>query len=171
MAFSRHHFPACPPQFWRSQIPALSEGRVPCQPCPPVTRSFQLVQYLHAPLICILLVKARTKILNSRSLFSRGCALFHFPYPLSPLLATLTKIAGCVPTIPNLELLTNLPRAQPRGRLSLAIVLKFFLFILLRTLLYASKCQRLCFQAFPHSLGKTPGVGGGRHFSTGFPMT
>src|SRR6266850_6272212 len=35
--------------------------------------------------------------------FSCACALFHFPYPVSPLLATLTKTAGCVPTIPTLE--------------------------------------------------------------------
>ena len=34
---------------------------------------------------------------------------------------------------------------------------KFFLFKFLRTLLHTSKCQRLCFQAFPHSLRKTPG--------------
>ena len=38
--------------------------------------------------------------------------------------------------------------------------LKFFLFKFLRTLLHAPKCQRLCFQAIPHSLHKTPGVGG-----------
>src|SRR6266566_6914361 len=43
--------------------------------------------------------------------------------------------------------------------------LKFFLFKFLRTLLHASKCQRLCFQALPHSLRKTPGVGCGVLFS------
>src|SRR6266568_4446715 len=74
-------------------------------PRPPAMRFFQLVQYLHAQLICILADKARTKVLNSRSLFSRACALFHFPYPVSPVFATLTKSAGCVPTtIPKLEL-------------------------------------------------------------------
>src|SRR2546426_12800785 len=79
----------------------------------------------------------RTKVLEFPSLFSSGCALFHFPYPLSPLLATLTKTAGCVPTIPRLELLTRLPRAKPRGYspISNHAVLKFFLFTLLRTLL------------------------------------
>src|SRR6266566_1437496 len=41
--------------------------------------------------------------------------------------------------------------------------LKFFLFKFLRTLLHAPKCQRLCFQAIPHSLHKTPGVGGLLH--------
>src|SRR5712664_4515903 len=35
-----------------------------------------------------------------------------------------------------------------------------FLFIFLRTLLRPSKTQPLCFQAIPHSLVKTPGVGG-----------
>src|SRR6266446_1356942 len=32
------------------------------------------------------------------------CALFHFPYPVTPVFATHTKTAGCVPTIPILEL-------------------------------------------------------------------
>src|SRR3989442_16045497 len=103
------------------------------------------------------------KVLNSRSLFSRACALFHFPYPISPLLATLTKTAGCVSTIPKLELVTR--------RLSLATGFKLPLFIPLRTLLHASKCQHLCFQAPPHSLRKTSGVGGGAYFSTGFSLT
>ena len=40
----------------------------------------------------------------SRPLFSIASALFHFPYPVTPLLATLTKTAGCIPTIPILEL-------------------------------------------------------------------
>ncbi len=34
-----------------------------------------------------------------------------------------------------------------------------FLFILLRTLLHSRKCQLFSFQAIPHSLPKTPGVG------------
>src|SRR5437667_12535334 len=111
MAFTRPHPPAClpgaqpkrPPQFWRAHIPALSEGRVPCPACPPVTRSFHLVQYLHVQLICILLVKARTKVLTFPSLFPSRCALFHFPSAVTSLFATLTKTAGWVPTIPNLE--------------------------------------------------------------------
>src|SRR5712692_3103858 len=37
-------------------------------------------------------------------LFSISSALFQVPYPASPLFATLTKTAGCVPTIPNSEL-------------------------------------------------------------------
>jgi hypothetical protein len=38
-----------------------------------------------------------------RPFLSTACALFQVPYPLSPLLATLTKTAGCHPTIPILE--------------------------------------------------------------------
>src|SRR5712664_3436505 len=38
-----------------------------------------------------------------RPLFSIASALFHFPYPVTPLFATLTKTAGCVPTIPKME--------------------------------------------------------------------
>ena len=30
-------------------------------------------------------------------------ALFQVPYPVTPLLATLTKTAGCIPAIPILE--------------------------------------------------------------------
>jgi hypothetical protein len=48
--------------------------------------------------------RSRTKILQLRSFFSSGYALFQVPYPLSPLFATLAKTAGCVPKIPNLEL-------------------------------------------------------------------
>src|SRR3989442_6274671 len=50
--------------------------------------------------------KSCAKLPKFRSMFSIACALFHFPYPPSPLLATLTKTAGCIPTIPNLELAT-----------------------------------------------------------------
>jgi len=43
-----------------------------------------------------------------RPLFSKASTLFHFPYPVSPVFATLTKTAGCIPTLPILEL--NAPR-------------------------------------------------------------
>ncbi len=36
--------------------------------------------------------------------FSSPSALFQVPYPASPLFATLTKTAGCIPTLPNSEL-------------------------------------------------------------------
>src|SRR6266850_1238977 len=47
---------------------------------------------------------------NFRPLLSYVCAFFHFPYPVTPVFAcppwraTFTKTAGCVPTIPILEL-------------------------------------------------------------------
>ena len=40
----------------------------------------------------------------NRPLFSIASTLFQVPYPVTPLLATLTKTTGCVPTIPILEL-------------------------------------------------------------------
>ena len=40
--------------------------------------------------------------------------LFHFPYPISPFLATLTKTAGCVPTLPILKLAPP-PASSPIG--------------------------------------------------------
>src|SRR6266404_7733275 len=39
-----------------------------------------------------------------RPLLSMAYTLFQVPYLLTPLLATLTKTAGCIPTIPILEL-------------------------------------------------------------------
>jgi hypothetical protein len=46
-------------------------------------------------------------------------ALFHFPYPVTPLLATLTKTAGCVPTIPKMvrpRLLFGRERLRSAGK-------------------------------------------------------
>jgi hypothetical protein len=42
-----------------------------------------------------------------------------------------------------------------------------FVFILLRTLLHCRKSYLSCFQALPHSLAKTPGVGVARHSPLG----
>ncbi len=44
-------------------------------------------------------------------LFSCAYALFHVPYPVSSLFASLTKTGGCIPTIPILEPLQ--PAAPP----------------------------------------------------------
>ena len=41
---------------------------------------------------------------------------------------------------------------------------KFLIFKLFQTLLPSSKTQLFCFHAIPHSLPKTPGVGGGGRF-------
>src|SRR6266850_2523569 len=38
-----------------------------------------------------------------RPLFSKAYTLFQVPYPITPLRATLTKTAGCVPTLPKME--------------------------------------------------------------------
>src|SRR5258708_39550352 len=53
---------------------------------------------------CFLANRSRPSVFEFPFLFSNGYALFHFPYPVSPVFATLTKTAGCVPTIPILEL-------------------------------------------------------------------
>src|SRR6266404_46819 len=46
---------------------------------------------------------------------SRACALLHFPYPVTPVFVTHTKTAGCVPTIPILELVAaNLRRRDEK---------------------------------------------------------
>src|SRR5713226_8644564 len=68
-----------------------------------------------------------------RPFFSYACALLHFPHPLSPLLATHTKTAGCVSTIPILEPNAHAPILASRFRLSTANLMSFP-FILLRTL-------------------------------------
>src|SRR6266852_1140653 len=52
---------------------------------------------------CFLANRSRPSVFEFPFLFSSGYALFHFPYPVSPVFATLTKTAGCVPTIPILE--------------------------------------------------------------------
>src|SRR5438445_13122578 len=65
-------------------------------------------------------------MLNSQSLFSRGCALFHFAYPVSPVVATRlsraeprdTKTAGCVPTIPILVHAERSARSELAARQS-----------------------------------------------------
>jgi hypothetical protein len=56
--------------------------------------------FLPHPPISLLLVQNSP---DFRPLFSIASALFHFPYPVTLLFATLTKTAGCVPTIPKME--------------------------------------------------------------------
>ncbi len=48
---------------------------------------------------------------NFRPFLSYTCALFHFPYPISPLFAALTKTAGCHP---NNSHCGTPPLARPR---------------------------------------------------------
>src|SRR3989442_15902502 len=113
--------------------------------------SFSLLQYLCAPSRHFLTHRSRAKLLELRSLFSTACALFHFPYPVSPVFATLTRTAGVDTN--NSQLGTNLS--------SLAIGFKFFIFIFFRTLLHSRKDQLFSFHTLPDSLHKTPGVGVG----------
>src|SRR5260370_37298579 len=89
---------------------------VPCEPCAPATRSFYLVQYLHACPSYFLTSRSRCTVLKFRSLCPSRYALFHFPYPVSPVFATLAKTAGCVPTIPALVLTS--PLSQKKSALS-----------------------------------------------------
>src|ERR1700675_4720715 len=56
----------------------------------------------HRPLLLLCLL-FREKSAFANPLFSTRCALFQVPYPVSPLFASLTKTAGCIPTIPISE--------------------------------------------------------------------
>src|SRR6266568_5080447 len=118
---------------------------------PPAMWSFSPLQYLCASSRHFLTHKSRAKLLEFRSLLSTACALFHFPYPINPVFATLTRTAGVYTN--NSQLGTNLS--------PLATAFKFFLFTLFHTLLRSSKTQLFSFHAVPHSLRKTPGVGVG----------
>ena len=55
------------------------------------------------PILGIVHISQRPNDHFFSALFSRAYALFQVTYPVSPLLATLTKTAGCIPTIPILE--------------------------------------------------------------------
>jgi len=46
----------------------------------------------------------------------KAYALFHFPYPVSLVFATLTKTAGCIPTIPILVYPEDSRRVHPGSR-------------------------------------------------------
>ena len=47
-----------------------------------------------------------------RPLFSMAHTLFQVSYPVTPLLATLTKTAGCIPTLPKMEHASQLIAAK-----------------------------------------------------------
>src|SRR5260370_18637577 len=89
------------------------DSAVPAEPCASATRSFTLVQYLDACPSYFLTSRSRSKVLKFRSLFPSVYALFHFPYPVSPVFATLAKTGGCVPTIPVFVLTS--PLAQKKS--------------------------------------------------------
>ncbi len=55
---------------------------------------------------------------QNRSLFSTVSPLFHFPYTLTPLFATLTKTAGVWDILPILERNSHMPEIRPGQRQS-----------------------------------------------------
>ena len=66
-----------------------------------------------APPFSCLAPDLRAESAFANPLFSIGCALFQVPHPVSSLLATLTKTAGCIPTIPILVYPEDLRRVHP----------------------------------------------------------
>src|SRR6266446_5331219 len=77
----------------------------------------------------------------NRLLFSIASTLFQVPYPVSPLLTTLTKTAGCIPTIPILERFQQRRCRGPRRTQRLCVIL--FRSSLLNFHLSSLNCQRL----------------------------
>ncbi len=73
---------------------------LPWQACPPgpATHLSRAQSGDTQSLLCVI------KCAPANPFLSNVCALFHFPYPVTPVFATHTKTAGCVPTIPILEL-------------------------------------------------------------------
>src|SRR6266568_2663307 len=118
---------------------------------PPAMWSFSPLQYLCASSRHFLTHKSRAKLLEFRSLFSTAYALFHFPYPVSPVFATLTRTAG---VYTNNSQLGTISRSLTTG-------FKFFIFTFFQTLLHSCKDQLFSFHALPDSSRKTPGVGVG----------
>ena len=94
------------------------------------------------------------------------CALFHFPYPVSPVFATLTKTAGCVPTIPILELAVH--RSSLENDSSSFFSHSCALFC---TFLHSPKIQPFYFHAIPHSLPKNTGGWGGIRMTSQRPTS
>src|SRR5437660_3647680 len=82
--------------------------------------------------------------------------LFQVPYPVSPLLATLTKTAG-VGT--NNSILVQPRDVLVTGHFRLTKAFKSFPFTLLHTLLHAEKSNSLLFNRFRTLCQKTPGWG------------
>ncbi len=108
--------------------------------------------------------RARLSVLEFPSLFSSGYALFHFPYPASPLLAALTKTTGvCTNSFhsgtPHLLVATC-------SHLPVAAAPSSFVFIFFRTLLHSfalfcssRRSNTLVFKRFRTLCEKHPGGG------------
>jgi hypothetical protein len=135
---------------------------VPCKPCSPAARSFQLLQYPCVDPSCPV-----TTGTNKASSILR--TLFQVPYPVSPLLATLTKTAGVCTNNSHFGTLlrfllrsslcarSNLPTFKPSNVVStypLSFHTLAYSFALSCTFLHSRKTQPVSFQSIPHSLSK-----------------
>ena len=152
-SLSRHDSSACPPQL-----------RMPANPmcvfCIPVFVPWlALYAVFLTPTISLCLCQFRSPAQRTRRFYSPS--LFQVPYPVSPLLATLTKTAG---VYTNNSCSGSNRLQQRRGALhssqALTTVFKFVLFTLLRTLLHSPKLNSFIFNRFRTLCQKTPGVGG-----------
>ena len=85
MNYSPRLFPA------PRHLPAFVCSQIIRNSSPASKRAFH---HSPCPARCHLAGKSHTKALEFPSLFSSGCALFHFPYPASLLFATLTETTG-----------------------------------------------------------------------------
>ncbi len=97
------------------------------------------------------------KCASATPFVSRSYALFHFPYPASPLLATRLSRAQTTDT-KTTGVHTN---SSQFGTCNSRLPAISFLFTFFNTLLHSPKSQPFCFQANPNSFAKTPGWGVG----------
>jgi hypothetical protein len=99
---------------------------------------------------------------NSRLFFSYSSGLFHFPYPLSPFLATHTKSAGVYPNNSHSGTQRSHTASLPSSHRPLPTSSPFpsYSCALLCTFLHLPKTQLICFHAIPHSLQKNARGGG-----------
>ncbi len=97
------------------------------------------------------------KCASATPFLSSSYALFHFPYPASPLFATRLSRAQSRDT-KTTGVCTN---SSQFGTCNSRLPAISFLFTFFHTLLHSSKSQPFCFPAIPNSFTKTPrwGVG------------
>jgi hypothetical protein len=130
-----------------------------------VARELSIIRLpLHSE-IFLSALRSLTLSLDHFPLSSIFCILFQVRHPATPLFAALRKTAGCVPTIPILELPTHLLATQHS---SFATLLKLFVFKLLSTLLHDGPRVSIFLQSFRATLCMaTEGVGVHPQPSTG----
>ena len=101
------------------------------------------------PALCV------AKCASATPLVSRSYALFHFPYPASPLFAIRLSRAQTTDT-KTTGVYTN---SSQFGTCNSRLPAISFLFTFFHTLLHSPKSQPFCFQTNPNSFAKTPGWG------------